>query len=75
MALAVDIKSFWTEGYTDQIPNSDLHTKCMFHDFFVCLVLIMDLGSDLSLLKEFSKMLIFEKFTFFIKFFTTEAFD
>ena len=65
MELPVDIESFWTEGYAGQTPNSghelaimlaQLHTKCIFHDFFVCLVFLIDLlSTDLSLLKDFSK--------------------
>lgn len=65
MCITVDIESFWTKGSADQIPNSghelaiydyskimlaQIHTKCIFH--------------DLSLLKEFPKMLVFWNKTF-----------
>ena len=41
---------------------AQLHTKCIFHDFFVCLVFLLDLLNYPYILKEFSKNGIFRKF-------------
>ena len=68
----MDIESSWTESYAGQIPNSghelaiydyskimlaQLHTKSIFHDFFVSCISYRP--TDLSLLKEFSKNVSF----------------
>ena len=55
-----------------KIMLTQLHTKLIFHDFFWCLAFLIDLLSY-SYKKNFPKMLAFENFTFFIKFFPTEA--
>ena len=45
---------------------AQLHTKCMFHNFFVSSISYRP--TDLSLLKEFSKKVSFENFTFLSNF-------